>query len=95
MCFPSFLSPPAFYSGMSLKTGSPSAPRFDLTSPPVLEGTDITLVWLPSNDTGGADSLYYDVYTAQLDSSDPVFCKQNDDEIDSGNVNVTKNHVGM
>ena len=69
---------------MSLKTGSPSAPRFDLTSPPVLEGTDITLVWLPSNDTGGANNLYYDVYTAQLDSSDPVFCKQNNDDIDSG-----------
>ena len=67
--------------------GTPSAPRFDLTSPPVLNGTDISLIWLPSNDTGGdPDNLDYDVYAAQLDGNDPIFCRQNDDGVNSGEL---------
>ena len=65
--------------------GSPSAPIFDLTSPPTLKGTDIKLTWLPSNDTGGDPSnLYYNVLTAQLDGENPVFCQHNDERIDNG-----------
>ena len=40
-------------------------------------------MWLPSADSGGdPEGLYYDVYAAQLNGEDPVFCRQNDEEID-------------
>ena len=66
-----------------LLVGSPSPPRFDLSSPPQLDGNIVNLVWLPSADSGGdPEGLYYDVYAAQLNGEDPVFCRQNDEEID-------------
>ena len=42
-------------------------------------------MWLPSADSGGdPENLYYDVYAAQLDGDDPVFCRQNEEPIDDG-----------
>ena len=65
--------------------GSPSAPRFDLTSPPILDGTDVRLTWRPVNDSGGdPDNLYYDVYTVQLTGNSFEYCRQNDEDIDDG-----------
>ena len=62
-------------------SGSPSAPRFDLINTPPLEGTEVTIIWLPSENTGGDDQLYYDVYTAKLDASNPAYCRQNEEGI--------------
>jgi hypothetical protein len=70
---------------------SPSAPRFDLTSPPVLDGTDVRLTWRPSNDSGGdPDNLYYDVYTVQLTGEEFQYCRSNNEQIDDDCEGGTK-----
>ena len=72
---------------VSRTAGSPSAPLFDLNSPPMLDGTDVTLVWLPSDDAGGdPNNLYYDVYAAQLGGDNPTFRRQNDGPIDDSEL---------
>ena len=55
----------------------------------MLDGTDVILVWLPSDDPGGDPSnLYYDVYAAQLGGDNPTFRRQNDGPIDKSKYNM-------
>jgi hypothetical protein len=71
---------------------SPSAPLFDLSKPPVLEGTDITAIWQPPVEPGGdPEGLYFDIYTAQLEEGEnPTFCRQNKAPVDSGGLSLWK-----
>ena len=45
----------------------------DPSTPPVVDGADISLTWMASLDGGGADEVQYDIYAAQLNVNVPVF----------------------
>ena len=48
--------------------GPPSSPRLAINSPPIINGADITVCWLPSNDRGGRDDFHYNIYRLAAES---------------------------
>ena len=59
--------------------GPPSSPRLAITSPPIINGLDIKVCWLPSKDRGGRDDFHYNIY--RLAAGSGQFLKINTEDI--------------
>lgn len=67
------------YNPVPTHAGLPSSPRLAINSPPIINGADITICWLPSNDRGGSDDFHYNIYRLEVGSGQ--FLKINTENI--------------